>query len=61
MRILRSLITDESGVALTEYALALALLGIGAILALAGIAVACSTTFNNVQSSLQTYSTNSPP
>lgn len=61
MNVLRSLIRDESGVALTEYALALALIGVAAILALAGIAVACSTTFNDTSSSMQTFTTNSPP
>ncbi len=61
MRRVRCLLADEAGVALPEYALALALIGLGAITALVGVAVACSTTWSNSSAALQTYTLGTPP
>lgn len=61
MRFVRTLLSDERGVALPEYALALALISIGAMVALAGVAVACSVTFGNTTSAMQTFTTGTPP
>lgn len=61
VRALRSLLRDELGVALPEYALALALISIGCMLALAGVALASSAAFNNSSNGLQTYVTGTPP
>ena len=61
MRAFRSLIRADEGVALAEYALVLALIALGSMIALAGVAVACSTTWTNSSTAMQTYSTGSPP
>ena len=61
MRALRCLLADEAGVALPEYALPLALIELGAMTALAGVAVACSTAWSNSSTALQTYTTGTPP
>jgi len=61
MQALRSLFWAEEGVALAEYALVLGLIAIGSMIALAGVAVACSATWSNSSSAMQTYSTGSPP
>jgi Flp pilus assembly pilin Flp len=58
---LRALFGDESGVALAEYALVLALISLGSMIALAGVALACSTTWSNSSSAMQTYSSGTPP
>jgi Flp pilus assembly pilin Flp len=61
LRALRSVLKDDAGVALPEYALALALISIGCMLALAGVALASSAAFNNSSNGLQTYITGTPP
>lgn len=61
LRALRVLLRDETGVVLPEYALALALISIGCMLALAGVAIASSAAFNNSSNGLQTYITGTPP
>ena len=61
MHALRSLWRDDAGVALAEYALVLGLISIGSMIALAGIAVACSATWTSSSSAMQTYSTGTPP
>jgi Flp pilus assembly pilin Flp len=61
MRALRSLLIDEEGVALPEYALALALISLGAAMALAGVATACSVAWANTSTAMQTYSVGTPP
>lgn len=61
MKALRTLLRDEEGVALPEYALALALLAIGSSLALAGVAVAASATWTNSSTAMQTYLAGTPP
>ncbi len=58
---MRRLLADEAGVALPEYALALALIGLGAMTALAGVAVACSTAWSTSSAALQAYTTGTPP
>jgi Flp pilus assembly pilin Flp len=61
MRALRSLLTDDGGVALPEYALVLALLSLVAIAALAAMAVAASGAFNEGTNGMQSYNTGTPP
>lgn len=61
MRVMQSLLKDEGGVALAEYALALGLIAIGSMLALAGIAVTCSIVFGNTSGAMQTFTTSAPP
>ncbi|MGH7736795.1 MAG: Flp family type IVb pilin [Candidatus Tyrphobacter sp.] len=61
MQALRSLIASEDGVALAEYALALSLIAIGSMIALVGVAVACSATWSGTSTAMQTYSSGSPP
>ncbi len=60
-RLVRALLSDERGVALPEYALALALISIGAMVALAGVAVACSVTFGNTTTAMQNFTSAAPP
>lgn len=60
-RALRALFADECGVALPEYALALALLGIAALAGLAGVALASSAAFGTSSTAMQTYTTGTPP
>lgn len=61
MRVLRSLLADDRGVALAEYALVLALISLGSMIALLGVAVACSAAWSNTSTAMQTYATGSPP
>lgn len=61
LRALRSLLSDDAGVTLPEYALALALISIGSMLALAGVAIASSNAFNTSSNGLQTYVLGTPP
>jgi Flp pilus assembly pilin Flp len=60
-RALRALLRDDSAVALPEYALALALISIGAMLALAGVALAGSAAFTTSSNAMQTYNAATPP
>jgi Flp pilus assembly pilin Flp len=61
MRLVRALLSDERGVAFPEYALALALISLGAATALAGVAVACSVAFGNTTTAMQTFTASAPP
>jgi pilus assembly protein Flp/PilA len=47
-----ALIHDESGQDLIEYALVAGLIGLGAVVAMSGLATKISTAFNSVGSSL---------
>ncbi len=61
MRALQSLLKDDRGTALAEYALVLALIALGSMMAMAGVALACSTTWTNSSNALQTYVNGTPP
>ncbi len=61
METVRSLLADDRGVALPEYALALALLGIAGIAGLTFVALASSSAFGHSTTGLQTYTTGTPP
>jgi Flp pilus assembly pilin Flp len=61
MQVFRSLLADDGGAALTEYALVLSIIALGSMTALAGIAVACSATWSSTSSAMQAYSSGSPP
>ncbi len=52
MTILKKLIRDESGQDLIEYALVAALIALGSIVAMKGLAAGISTAFSSVNSSL---------
>ncbi len=60
MRLLRALLTDESGGTLHEYALALVLIAIGSMVALGGMAIAASSAFNGSSTAMQTYANATP-
>jgi pilus assembly protein Flp/PilA len=51
-RLLRSLVNDESGQDLIEYALIAALIAIAAIAAMRGLSTKIATEFNTIGSSL---------
>jgi pilus assembly protein Flp/PilA len=51
-QIFKSLMTDESGQDLIEYALVAALVGLGAVAAMKGLSTSIATTFNGVGNSL---------
>jgi pilus assembly protein Flp/PilA len=51
-RILKGLLIDESGQDLIEYALIAALIALGAIVAMGGLANQISTEFSNIGNSL---------
>jgi len=53
-QILNTLIVDESGQDLIEYALVAALVGLGAVLSLTGLKNSIANAFNNVGSQLNT-------
>jgi pilus assembly protein Flp/PilA len=48
----KSLMTEESGQDLIEYALVAALVGLGAVAAMRGLSTSIGTTFNGVGNSL---------
>ncbi len=50
--LLQSLLTDESGQDLIEYALVAGLVGLAAVGAMSGLSTKISTAFNNVGNSL---------
>ena len=51
-QLLNNLVADESGQDLIEYALVAALVGLGAIASMKGLANSINTAFNNVGSTL---------
>lgn len=53
-QILNSLISDESGQDLIEYALVAALVGLGSVAAMSSLATSISTTFDGVGTQLTT-------
>lgn len=61
MNALRSLLLDDEGAALAEYALVLSIIALGSITALAGLALACSATWSSSSSAMQSYAAGSPP
>jgi len=52
VEILKKLLRDESGQDLIEYALVAALIGLGSVLAMKGLATGISTAFSGVSSNL---------
>ena len=52
MKIFKTLLHDESGQDLIEYALVAALIALGAITAMRGLATGISTAFNTISSDL---------
>jgi pilus assembly protein Flp/PilA len=53
-QILKNLMTEESGQDLIEYALVAALVGLGSVAAMSGLANSISSTFNGVGNALTT-------
>jgi pilus assembly protein Flp/PilA len=51
-QLLNNLIVEESGQDLIEYALVAALVGLGAVTAMKGLATSIATTFNGIGTSL---------
>ena len=60
IRHLRLLLSDERGAVLSEYALALVLIAVGALVTLGGVAIAASASFNNSSTAMQAYANASP-
>jgi pilus assembly protein Flp/PilA len=52
MKLIKKLIAEDSGQDLIEYALVAALVGLGAVAAMKGLATSISTTFNGVGNAL---------
>jgi pilus assembly protein Flp/PilA len=48
MKLIKKLIAEDSGQDLIEYALVAALVGLGSVMAMKGLATSISTTFNGV-------------
>ena len=48
MKLIKKLIAEDSGQDLIEYALVAALVGLGSVIAMKGLATSISTTFNGV-------------
>ena len=48
MKLIKKLIAEDSGQDLVEYALVAALVGLGSVTAMKGLATSISTTFNGV-------------
>ena len=48
MKLIKKLIAEDSGQDLIEYALVAALVGLGSVAAMKGLATSISTTFNGV-------------
>lgn len=57
---MRALLADECGGTLHEYGLALVLIAVGSMVALGGMAIAASSSFNNSSTAMQTYANASP-
>jgi pilus assembly protein Flp/PilA len=53
-KMLKNLMTDESGQDLIEYALVAALVGLGAVAAMKGLTNSIGNTFNGIGTSLTT-------
>ena len=52
MKLIKKLIAEDSGQDLIEYALVAALVGLGSVIAMKGLATSISTTFNGVGNAL---------
>ena len=52
MKLIKKLIAEDSGQDLIEYALVAALVGLGSVMAMKGLATSISTTFNGVGNAL---------
>jgi pilus assembly protein Flp/PilA len=52
MKLIKKLIAEDSGQDLIEYALVAALVGLGSVAAMKGLATSISTTFNGVGNAL---------
>jgi pilus assembly protein Flp/PilA len=58
---LRDFVLGEDGVALAEYGIITALIGIGCIVALTAIGNNVNTFFTNIVNALMTFETGTPP
>jgi len=59
--VIRALLADESGSFLTEYGVVFALLALGSLAVLVGIAVAADTTYGAATSNMQSFQAAPPP
>jgi len=61
LRNLGAMLRDESGAALTEYGLVVALLSAGAMAVLLLVAASANGAYNNITQNMQAFQTATPP